>query len=56
MYRPSLQFDLDECAQTALQLPGAKLLASFLVLFCSAEMVEFICASFEAIATVLFMI
>ena len=54
MCRRSLYFDLDKCTQTAPQLPGAKLLASLLVSFCSAEMDEFVCVSFKAIATVIF--
>ena len=53
MYRPFLLYHSDECVYTALQLPEAKLLVSFLVSFCSTDMDEFIRASFKAIATIL---
>ena len=51
-----LYFDSDKCTQTVPQLPGAKLLAALLVLFCSAKIDEFVRVSFKAIATVLFTI
>ena len=38
-----LYFDSDKCTQTVPQLPGAKLLAALLVLFCSAK-IDGICS------------